>query len=80
MGLNDDRKPQQQTSQQATRKRGFFSKFGGEHLDVAQGNNAPAVSRFLMPGRKRAQSGQGSELGQIERPQTASSIEQEVQA
>ncbi len=75
VGLNDEHKQQ-------PKKRGFFSKFGSEpHQDVAPGNS-PTVSRFLIPSRKRGQSGsgQGSELGQIERPNTAASLEQEVQA
>ncbi len=45
-------------------------------------NNLAAVSRLLLPGRKRGQSGSGgAELGQIERPTTAtSSMQQEVHA
>ncbi|KAF4594653.1 hypothetical protein GQ602_000266 [Ophiocordyceps camponoti-floridani] len=49
IGLDDHKQP---------RRRGFFSKFG-EPLDGA------ASSRFLLPGRKRGQSGQGAELGNI---------------
>lgn len=47
---------------QQTRKRGFFSKFGDQDKEPGQAT----VSRFLMPGRKRAQSGQGAELGQMD--------------
>ncbi|PFH55933.1 hypothetical protein XA68_17377 [Ophiocordyceps unilateralis] len=52
VGLDDHKQP---------RRRGFFSKFG-EPLDGAA---SPAVSRFLLSGRKRGQSGQGSELGNM---------------
>ncbi|KAH7328960.1 hypothetical protein B0I35DRAFT_345656 [Stachybotrys elegans] len=58
VGLDD----QKQTHNQH-RKRGFFSKFSdGQEKD----SNSQPVSRFLMPGRKRGQSGQGAELGSIE--------------
>ncbi len=77
VGLNDDQK-------QPPKKRGFFAKFGSEPHPHAETTPAstPTVPRFLMPGRKRGHSGsgQGSELGQMERPQTAASMEQEVQA
>ncbi|KAM0512625.1 hypothetical protein ACHAPE_008650 [Trichoderma viride] len=50
---------------QQPRKRGFFSRLTeSEEKDPSP---APSgVSRFLIPGRKRAQSGQGSELGPME--------------
>jgi hypothetical protein len=62
------------------RKRLFFSKFSESH-DKDAGNNSPTVSRFLISGRKRGQSGsgQGSELGTIDRPRTATSIEAQAQ-
>jgi hypothetical protein len=55
VGLDDQK--------QHPRRRGFFSKFSEtqEKETTAQ----PAMSRFLT-GRKRGQSGQGSELGQID--------------
>ena len=56
VGLDDQK-------QQPPRKRGFFSKFS-ETQDKDTSNTA-AMSRFL-PGRKRGQSGQGSELGHID--------------
>ncbi|KAM4055097.1 hypothetical protein HRG_005906 [Hirsutella rhossiliensis] len=62
IGLDDNK-------QQQPRKRGFFSKFGEPADRDATGQ--PGVSRFLVHGRKRGQSGQGSELGQIERPKAS---------
>lgn len=59
----DDHKQQPQH-----RKRGFFSKFSEtqeKHPSDQQG-----VSRFLT-GRKRGQSGQGAELGNIEQLKTS---------
>ncbi len=79
VGLNDEQKHQ-------PKNRGFFAKFGSEHQDAAAAvpaNSAsPTLSRFqLMSGRKRGQCGQGAELGQMDRPQTATSVEaQEIQA
>ncbi|KAK2610558.1 hypothetical protein N8I77_003977 [Diaporthe amygdali] len=77
VGLNDDYKPQsQQAPTQPAKKRGFFSKFSDHntqenpHSPVA--SPSPTTSRFsILPGRKRGQSGQGAELGQVERPRTA---------
>ena len=66
VGLDDQKHhPHQQPAQQ-TRKRNFFSKFsdGQERDATTQGT----VSRFLNPGRKRGQSGQGSELGTMDHP------------
>jgi hypothetical protein len=62
VGLDDHKyQQQQQPAQQAQpQKRGFFSKFS-DSRDRDPSSN-PSVSRFLMHGRKRAQSGQGSEL------------------
>ncbi|PHH84897.1 hypothetical protein CDD83_1212 [Cordyceps sp. RAO-2017] len=57
IGLDDHKQPP------SSRKRGFFSKFGD-----APDRDQPAVARFLMPGRKRGHSAQGSELGSMERP------------
>lgn len=79
VGLNDE-----QSNKQQQRKRGLFSRFGDNASDSQNNQNsttangggtAPtnAVSRFLLPGRKRGQSGQGSELGNMERPKTATS-------
>jgi hypothetical protein len=88
VGLNDDTKPQQ--PQAPARKRGFFkfgSEHPDGHAATATatataagGSGAAAtgtpssMSRFLMTGRKRAQSGQGAELGNMDRPKTAGSV------
>ena len=56
---------------QQPRKRGFFAKFGDTQDKDGHLAEPSPVSRFLMPGRKRGQSGQGSELGNMDRPQTA---------
>ncbi|KAH8676337.1 hypothetical protein BX600DRAFT_454809 [Xylariales sp. PMI_506] len=65
VGLNDEQK---QSSQQAPKKRGFFSKFGDSQEPSAH-SHVPgmSMSRFI-PGRKRAQSGQGAELGSMDQP------------
>ncbi|KAL4730423.1 hypothetical protein ACLX1H_002457 [Fusarium chlamydosporum] len=62
VGLDDHKYQQQQqpVPQAQPQKRGFFSKFS-DSRDKDPSSN-PSVSRFLMHGRKRAQSGQGSEL------------------
>ncbi|KAH8762540.1 hypothetical protein F5883DRAFT_116897 [Diaporthe sp. PMI_573] len=76
VGLNDDYKVQpQQVPAQPPKKRGFFAKFSehnnqeNPHSPVA--SPSPTTSRFsILPGRKRGQSGQGAELGQVERPRS----------
>lgn len=86
VGLNDDDStlPEAiQEHQQAApqpKKKSFFSKFT-DHANqegASGGGTSPVVSpsptssRFsLLPGRKRGQSGQGAELGVVERPRTA---------
>ncbi|RDA91726.1 hypothetical protein CP533_4796 [Ophiocordyceps camponoti-saundersi (nom. inval.)] len=59
IGLEDDHSKQ-------PRRRGFFSKFGEPAADA--GAASPAVSRFLMPGRKRGHGGQDAELGIMHQP------------
>ncbi|KAI0110065.1 hypothetical protein F4814DRAFT_425619 [Daldinia grandis] len=67
VGLNDDQKQ--------PKKRGFFAKFS-ESQESPVHTPGLGMSRFI-PGRKRAQSGQGSELGNIERPKSRQSIEEQ---
>ncbi|KAI2621092.1 hypothetical protein GGR54DRAFT_88115 [Hypoxylon sp. NC1633] len=69
VGLNDDQKQAQ------PKKKGFFSKFS-DSQEPASHPQSSGMSRFI-PGRKRAQSGQGSELGTIERPKSRQSIEEQ---
>ncbi|KAK5628138.1 hypothetical protein RRF57_003853 [Xylaria bambusicola] len=72
VGLNDDQKQ----SQQQPKKKGFFAKFSEPQESNAHGEG---LARFI-PGRKRAQSGQGAELGPMERPVSSQSGQaQEVQ-
>lgn len=70
VGLNDDNKQQPVQS----KRKSFFSKFGdGEQTPPMSPTTtaAPLTSRFHLPGRKRGQSGQGAELGEIPRPGSA---------
>ena len=63
VGLDDQK---QQVQSPHPRKRGFFSKFSDEKDKDAATQGS--VSRFLNTGRKRGQSGQGAELGNMEHP------------
>lgn len=64
VGLDDQK--------QQPRKRGFFSKLTEtQDKDAAGTTGQQTMSRFLMGGRKRGQSGQGAELGAMEQPKTA---------
>ena len=67
VGLEDQKQQHQhQQSPHPQRKRGFFSKFSdGQEKDAS---TPGPVSRFLTSGRKRGQSGQGAELGNMENP------------
>lgn len=82
VGLNEDEpKPQvqqlqAQPVQQQPKKRGFFAKFSDHSQDNGGlspiASPSPTSSRFsILPNRKRAQSIQGAELSQVDRPQTA---------
>ena len=64
VGLNDEAK-------QPQKKRGIFSRFGDNNENAATSDTSrPSSSHrgFHLPGRKRGQSGQGAELGNIDRP------------
>ena len=64
VGLNDEAK-------QPPKKRGIFARFGDSSENQATGESGRPNSshgRFHLPGRKRGQSGQGAELGNIDRP------------
>lgn len=66
VGLNDEAK-------QPPKKRGIFARFGDNVDNQTTGDSArPSSSHrgFHLPGRKRGQSGQGAELGSIQRPTT----------
>ncbi len=61
VGLQDEPKP---------KKKGFLSRFGESTSDTHNTTSDTNKSHFglHLPGRKRGQSGQGAELGHIERP------------
>ncbi|KAI1115224.1 hypothetical protein F5Y14DRAFT_140091 [Nemania sp. NC0429] len=63
VGLNDDQKQQQ------PKKKSFFAKFSEPQEPNTHGEG---LARFI-PGRKRAQSGQGAELGPVDRPVSSQS-------
>ncbi|GAW18826.1 hypothetical protein ANO14919_083080 [Xylariales sp. No.14919] len=65
VGLDD-----QKQSQQQPKKKSFFAKFSEPQESIAHGEG---LARFI-PGRKRAQSGQGAELGPVERPKSSQSV------
>lgn len=61
VGLNDETKP---------KKKGFLSRFGDSTSDAQPSGTKSSTSSFgfHIPGRKRGQSGGGSELGSITAP------------
>ncbi|KAI0542888.1 hypothetical protein GGR58DRAFT_1142 [Xylaria digitata] len=64
VGLDDQKQNQQ------PKKKSFFSKFSEPQESNTHGEG---LARFI-PGRKRAQSGQGAELGPVERPKSSQSV------
>lgn len=66
VGLNDE-------GNQPPKKKSIFARFGDNYEPTMSGD-APRPSSshrgFHLPGRKRGQSGQGAELGNIDRPVT----------
>jgi hypothetical protein len=71
VGLNDEPKPLPQ------KKRGIFSRFGdNNHVDEKKQEERPTSSHhFSLTGRKRAESGNGSELKPMPRPSTEVAVE-----
>ena len=70
VGLDDQKQQLQQqevkSQQGPPRKRGFFSKLTSDQEKDPNASSSQPMSRFLNVGRKRGQSGQGSELGSID--------------
>lgn len=70
--LHDDNNKQQPPQAPAQpKKRGFFSKFSDHALETSGissiASPSPTTPRFsILASRKRAQSGQGAELGSVE--------------
>lgn len=67
MGLNEEPKP---------KKRGLFG-FGESKPATSnpESDKTNSGHRSLFTGRKRGQSGQGSELGQMNRPKSSQTVE-----
>jgi hypothetical protein len=59
VGLNDETKP---------KKKGIFARFGDSTSDAPQSGNKSTSFGFHIPGRKRGQSGGGSELRAMTSP------------
>lgn len=70
VGLNDN----PMKDKPAPKKKGFFSRLGDQGSDDPA-LTTPLSSRFHFTNRKRGLSGQGAELGNMERPATANSQE-----
>lgn len=68
VGLQDESKP---------KKKSFLSRFGESASDTHSSTGDTGKSHFglHLPGRKRGQSGQGAELGHIERPGSKGKID-----
>lgn len=64
VGLNDEAKP---------KKKGFLSRFGDSNNDAQPPGPKSSTSsfNFHIPGRKRGQSGGGSELASVKVPPSA---------
>ena len=69
VGLNDEPKPQ-------PKKRGIFSRFGDNNHANDKSDERPTSSHhFSLTGRKRAESGAGSELKPMPKPATETAVE-----
>ncbi|KAF2092977.1 hypothetical protein NA57DRAFT_49117 [Rhizodiscina lignyota] len=66
VGLNEETKP---------KKRGLFGLGSQQPPTSNPDGNKSSTGSKLFPGRKRGQSGQGSELGQMNRPRSAQTVE-----
>jgi hypothetical protein len=69
VGLNDEPKPQ-------PKKRSIFSRFGDNNHANEKTEERPGSSHhFSLTGRKRAESGAGSELKPMPKPSTEAPVE-----
>lgn len=72
VGLNEGTKQAEDLKQHQAKKRGIFARFGDNNSESQPAADAPRPNSshrgFHLPGRKRGQSGQGSELGNIDQP------------
>ena len=69
VGLNDEPKPQ-------PKKRGIFSRFGDNNHANDKPDDRPSSSHhFSLTGRKRAESGAGSELKPMPKPAPEAAVE-----
>jgi hypothetical protein len=69
VGLNDEPKPQ-------PKKRGIFSRFGDNNHASDKSDERPTSSHhFSLTGRKRAESGAGSELKPMPKPAMETAVE-----
>ena len=70
IGLDGDAKAKDDPKQGHAKRRGLFARFGDQQSDSQTAGDAPRPSSshrgFHLPGRKRGQSGQGSELGNMD--------------
>jgi hypothetical protein len=70
VGLNDEPKTQ------PPKKRGIFSRFGdNNHANDKQDERPSSSHHFSLTGRKRAESGAGSELKPMPRPSSEVAVE-----
>ena len=70
VGLHDEPKAHPQ------KKRGLFSRFGdNSHTNEKQEERPSSSHHFSLTGRKRAESGTGSELKPLARPSTEVAVE-----
>ncbi|KAF2833126.1 hypothetical protein CC86DRAFT_277667 [Ophiobolus disseminans] len=70
VGLNDEPKPQPQPQ----KKRGLFARFG-DNDDKKQEDRPASSHHFSLTGRKRAESGAGSEMKPMPRTSTEAPVE-----
>jgi hypothetical protein len=73
VGLNDEPRPQPQPQ----KKRGLFARFGDNNNvdDKKQEDRPPSSHHFSLTGRKRAESGGGSEMKPMPRTPTEAPVE-----
>ena len=62
MKLNDE------AAKHQPKKKSFLSRFGDSNNESTSNPEDKSSHRFHLPGRKRGQSGTGSELGEVKKP------------
>lgn len=71
----EDVKLNDEAAKQQSKKKSFLSRFSESNNEPSAAAPESKSHHFHLPGRKRGQSGSGSELGEVKRPGSKANLE-----